>query len=184
MDEPMRTDGGTVLIAGASEDRVTRTASHLAGEVAVRTFVPTDDETRPSTDVEVAVILDRNVADDPSLDTLPDDVERVLVFEDGEYDLDRHESCESVLVEPLAPGDLRSTVTSLARRVRYDRRLRECAELATRHGRVEANGNGGVPTDFPQVPEEIADAKAELDGLVAEFSSEDFRQAFRALAAD
>lgn len=181
----MCADSGSVLIAGDDEGRVARVAGALAGVQSVRTFVTTDHESWPTTDVEVVLFLGRATADDPALGALPDDAGRILVLEDAdEYDRDHQAAYDRVLLEPLIPDDLRSTVTSLARRVRYGRRLQECAELATRCGRVESNGNGGVMVEPHQLRDEIADAKAEIDSLVAEFSTEDFRQAFQTLAAD
>lgn len=175
-------DSATVLVAGGSEERVVRVADLLAGALSVRTFVATEGENRSATDVEVVVFADR-AADPDAVEPLPDDCARVAVFEDSDaFDHDQSAAFDRVLVEPLVPDDFRTTVASLARRVRYDRRLRECAELAARCGRTPESG--GPPTEPPHLCDEIVDAKAELDGLVEEFSREDFRQAFQTLAAD
>lgn len=181
----MTADGSTVLVAGVTEDRVGRVANWLAGSLPVRTFVTTGNESRPPIDVDVALFADVASVDDPTLETLPADARRVVIVEDADgYESCLHEEFDRVLVEPFIPDDFRSTVTALARRVRYDRRLRECAELAARCGQLESNGHGQESVEPQQLREQVADAKAELDCMVAEFTSDDFRQAFRALAAD
>ena len=181
----MYADSGTVLVAGGSEKRVARIADLLADSLSVRSFVTTDDGDWPTTDVVVVVYVDGIVADHAALETLPEDTAHVAVFESADaFDSVRPATFDCVVIDPAVPDDLPSTVVSLARRVRYDRRLRECAKLAAECGQVESNGNGRSTSEPKQVCEEIADAKAELDGLVAQFTSEDFRQAFQTLAAD
>lgn len=181
----MIADGGTVLVAGATEERVERVADWLDGSLPVRTFVTTGGESRPPTDIDIALFADRGCVEDPTLETLPTDARRVVIVEDADRDEEnRHEAFDRVLIEPVAPEEFRATVTALARRVRYDRRLRECAELATRCGRLESNGHERASAEPQRLREQVADAKAELDSMVAEFTTDDFRQAFRALAAD
>lgn len=180
----MTGDGPTVLVSGTERDRVSEIASTLDSRFAIRTNVTTDAEGWPTVDEDV-VILVGGANWDNSLGSQPDDAACVVVYEDADnLDGDHSADCDHVLVEPLLADNLESTVASLARRVRYDRRLQECAELATRCGQTESIRDDGT-TDEPQkLRKRVEDITAELDGLLAEFSNDDFRQAFRTIAAD
>lgn len=180
----MTADGGTVLVAGTTEDRVERVSDWLAGSLPVRTFVTTGGESRPPTDVDVALFADGGSVDDPALETLPAAARCIIVEDADRYEGSLHEGFDRVLGEPLTPDDFRSTMTALVRRARYDRRLRECAELATRCGQLESDGRGQASAEPQRLRKQVADAKAELDCMVAEFTIDDFRRAFQTLAAD
>lgn len=180
----MTGDGPTVLVSGTERDRVSEIANTLDSRFAIRTNVTTNGKNWPTVDEDVVILVDG--ADcDRSLGSQPDDAACVVVYEDAD-DVDGGHSAyyDQVLVEPLLSETLDSTVASLARRVRYDRRLQECAELATRCGQAESMRDGGATAETQKLRKRIENMTTELDGLLAEFSNDDFRQAFRTIAAD
>lgn len=180
----MTGDGPTVLVSGAERDRVSEIANTLDSRFAIQTNVTTDTGCWPTLDEDVLILVD-GPNSDRTLESHPDDAACVVVYEDAaDFDGGNPADYDQVLVEPLLPDSLASTVASLARRVRYDRRLQECADLATRCGRAEVMSDGETVDEARKLRKRVDDVTAELDGLLAEFSSDDFRQAFRTIAAD
>lgn len=178
----MTVDGPSVLVSGPP-DRVGEIERTLADQFTVRTYHPAEDRC-PTTDAEVVVYAD-GTGPERSPEPLPNDAAQVAVFEESDdFERERPATYDRVFVEPLVPDDLESTVESLARRVQYDRRLKECADLATQFGQAEATCDDGTVETTCELRKRVEAATAELDRLVSEFSSDDFRQAFRTIAAD
>lgn len=178
----MTVDGPSVFVSGPP-DRVGEIERTLADQFTVQTCHPIDERC-PTTNVEVVVLAD-GTGPEPSPESLPNDAAQIAIFDsDAHFDGDRPAAYDRVLVEPLVADDLESTVESLARRVQYDRRLKECADLATQFGQAEATCDDGTVEETRELRTRVEAVTAELDKLVSEFSSDDFRQAFRAIAAD
>lgn len=180
----MTVDEANVLVVGEDGRRVELLSHWLADTVNITPLVSCVLDGLSVANVDVVLLADAAPA--PKIVTeLPADTRTIVVLEepvdrdqwnDGPYD--------HVLVEPLNPEQLRETVRSVLRQVRYDRRLRECAKLAAELGRAKITARAEPVDNSIHLRREVASTKAELDDMVAEFTDDDFRHAFQTITAD
>ena len=178
-------DGANVLVTGQDENRVSQIIEWINEFPLLRTT--TSDGEMHSSDPDVIVLVDRSSDSRTAVENLQDWTRAVGVF-NSEYQRDSpwEASLDCILLEPIDPRDLRSVVGSFARQVCYDQRLRECAKLATQYGQIATDdGNQTLQmNDHGRLRDRISDVRQELADIQAEFTNDDFRQAFERLAAD
>ncbi|WP_408958684.1 HalX domain-containing protein [Natrinema sp. 74] len=177
-----------VLVATTDPDAVTECCSSLTERYRVQTTTDGDEALERLDDADV-VLVDSDLRTESGT-VVATEIDRlarphataVLRSADQEFE-SRHgtDIPGDRLVKPVNENDLRETVDRLARRVRYDALMDECATLAAKRGELESHAHANdSDEEYAAVQRRLAELFDELDEVVATFDGDDFRAAFTA----
>lgn len=94
---------------------------------------------------------------------------------------------DDYLQKPVTKSALQTLVESLLIRSEYSNRLQEYFALVSKRVALQTEKDQAEFADHPQVrrlDDQIADLKDEIDGILTDFSEEDYRAVFTALDMD
>lgn len=176
----------TVLVVDDDEDIVEMFEGWLDDEYDVKTATDGDDALDELDGVDVA-LLDRRL---PTLsgDSIAAEIARrsddcmTAIVSGVEPDTDIvHISCGEYLVKPVSKEELIDTIERLRRRARYDDRLAECANLASKRGALEAahpQSKLDRDPEYAALCRRIARLLDDLEDITRAFDAADFRATF------
>ncbi|MFB6107063.1 MAG: HalX domain-containing protein [Halobacteriaceae archaeon] len=183
----------TVLVVEDERDLADLYATWLADDYDVRTAY-TVEEARETVDDAVDVaLLDRRLPDGSGGDVLEyirdqDLPCRVAMVTAVDPDFDIIElGFDDYVIKPVSEADLRAVVETLLDRRSYEEGVQEYLSLVSKQALLEAEKTPAeleANDRYASLLEDIEVAERELDEVVREFDTEDFRAAFMALDED
>lgn len=182
-----------ILIVEDNRDLADLYAAWLSDSYAVKTAYDGEDALEQLDASVDIVLLDRRMpgfAGDEVLGTIRErgfDCQVALVTS-VEFDYDSLAlGFDDYLQKPATKSSLRILVESLCIRMDYSDKLREYFALVSKRVALQAGKDAEELAARPEVHElddRIASLGREVDGLLTDFSEEDFRAVFKSLPAD
>jgi DNA-binding response OmpR family regulator len=184
-------DGLPVVLVADDEAELAELYAHWLGE-SYEVIVATGGEAAldlATDDIDVA-LLDRrmpSMTGDEVLSALRErDIDcRVAMITAVEPDVDIVDMpFDDYLVKPVTRDELHSVVEVLLSRAQFDDRTQEFFALASKKATLESTAKDDPSEEYDRLTTRMGEIREELDETLSQYSSEDFKAAFRELPGD